>query len=670
MSQSNRFDTVKLVRIGVARGPFLAVGAFESNLRVAIEQATMMRDQKCCIGVFPELVFSGYLGEELFHYQDFLAQSFSCLMRFADATAVGARDTLFFVGVAVEYMGAVYNCAAAVCNGSVLAIIPKEHTPNYNVFHERRIFSLGKPGMRGTIEASMGRGSIPLGDYIVETPFGRVSVDVCEDIWTPDGPLLRRSLAGAVIHCNISSSPFRIGALETRRQMLATRSADNQAIVVYANRLGSHDGLIFSGDVFVHQNGACLREGQRWAQSVEIQDVDVSRTLMRRRADTTWRLRQEEYLERRAEEVGIVTSHHFFPPNDPSYRYPVPANGRFFLPADSRPRSPLEELFEELEMALMWSLSYFTHSGAFKRIGIALSGGRDSVLSLIIAWRYAKVLLGLDDAGVKEIICCISMPTRFNSDTTKNLAQRAAEELGVTFWEIPIEEEVEMKLGMAMQMLGGGMELDGLVKQNSIARIRADRMMVWSGMYQGMVLNNGNMSEKATGYGTLLGDWSVGAFGLLSNLPKTLIEAFLEYLGNKYGLGFMSDLLATMASAELEEGQTDEGNLMPFAILDSFLYLFALEKMSPADMYLVARSMWTDEQLSEMAPGYEPGMLKVWAKRFINLFSRSIYKWVVAPLGAHVGTLDLDRERAFHIPVVQSAEWLAKSLRTIDNCPD
>ena len=52
-----------------------------------------------------------------------------------------------------------------------------------------------------------------------------------------------------------------------------------------------------------------------------------------------------------------------------------------------------------------------------------------------------------------------------------------------------------------------------------------------------------------------------------------------------------------------------------------------------------------------------PGQLADWAKRFTTLFSQSIYKWVQSPLSLHVGSLDLDRERALQMPVVQKNEW-------------
>ena len=52
-----------------------------------------------------------------------------------------------------------------------------------------------------------------------------------------------------------------------------------------------------------------------------------------------------------------------------------------------------------------------------------------------------------------------------------------------------------------------------------------------------------------------------------------------------------------------------------------------------------------------------PERLVGWAREFAELFTRSIYKWVQAPLSLHVGSLDLDRERALQLPVVQRLEW-------------
>ena len=87
---------------------------------------------------------------------------------------------------------------------------------------------------------------------------------------------------------------------------------------------------------------------------------------------------------------------------------------------------------------------------------------------------------------------------------------------------------------------------------------------------------------------------------------------------------------------------------MPFSVLDACLYLFAGEKLA-ADEVAAA--------LPSLFPDIDPEQLARWAEKFARLFTRSIFKWVQAPLVIHVGSLDLDRERALQLPVVQRTEW-------------
>ena len=87
---------------------------------------------------------------------------------------------------------------------------------------------------------------------------------------------------------------------------------------------------------------------------------------------------------------------------------------------------------------------------------------------------------------------------------------------------------------------------------------------------------------------------------------------------------------------------------MPFPVLDACLHLYAGEKMSSPDM---------GAALTSLFPNYPAEQLTKWAERFTRLFSQSIYKWVQSPLSLHVGSLDLDRERALQMPVVQKNEW-------------
>src|SRR5262249_20402228 len=156
-----------------------------------------------------------------------------------------------------------------------------------NVFYEGRTFSPGRPGW---YDPSLGE---PFGDLVFHLDFGTLALEVCEDIWSPDGPMRRRCQAGAELVVNISASPFRVGVVQTRREMICTRAADNQATVVYANLVGANDGLVFDGGGFVAQNGRLLHEAPRFREGVSAATVDLDRTARLRLENTTWRTDQE-----------------------------------------------------------------------------------------------------------------------------------------------------------------------------------------------------------------------------------------------------------------------------------------------------------------------------------------------------------------------------------------
>jgi NAD+ synthase (glutamine-hydrolysing) len=351
----------------------------------------------------------------------------------------------------------------------------------------------------------------------------------------------------------------------------------------------------------------------------------------------------------------------------------VPAGKSFFVPAPALAVSPEVAWYEDLVAAMKTGLAgYFEKTGAFDRLGIALSGGKDSALTLLVAWLYARDrFAGLPEKErakkTKDFIHCFSMPTRFNSEVTKSISRNLARELGVSFKEVSIEEAFSREVAAAEAMLEEGESLTPLARQNIQARIRGSRMWNWANSARAMWLQTGNMSEKAVGYTTIGGDL-MGAYSLLGNLPKTIVVRVLDHLREKHGIEALDELMKTRASAELQEDQEDERDLMPFPVLDACFALFAGEKLMPKELYLAIRAMWTDAELRKMRTDYRPGMLKDWVKRFCRLFVGSIFKWVQAPQAVHLGALDLDRERALQLPVVQSPEWL--EIDSIDELPD
>ncbi|MBM4376019.1 MAG: NAD(+) synthase [Deltaproteobacteria bacterium] len=649
---------MRLVKLAVA-SINSTVGAVRSNVDRALAIARDMAAEDVTLAVFPEQVISGYATEDLVQWRGFVASQRVELERFASETADLA--TAFALGLTVGHGGDLYNAAALVHRGELLLFTAKEKLPTYNIFYEARTFSAGVPHL------ALDAGGVPLADAVVAFDFGTVALEICEDIWSPDGPMRRRCYSGAEIVLNLSASPFRAGVVSTRREMIATRAADNQCTIAYANLVGGNDGLVFDGGGFINQNGRPVLEAARFREGWAAAVVDLDRTQRCRREASTWRTDAERF--RAHEEVVPTLSATGATANRTGLRYPLPLGysapkgvggavdtgdyPSFFLPPRGETTlSPRDALLDDFFEALALGVAdYFRKTGAFDKLGIALSGGRDSCLCMLVAYRAIQVLhpdLEGDAlrARVREMLHTFFMPSRYSSDGTRKASERLADDVGATFAIVPIEEAFESERAVTAAMLRDE-PLTPITEQNIQARLRGARMWNWANTSRALFLQTGNMSEKSVGYTTVGGDLE-GCFSVIANLPKTVVVAMLERLHRRYGFEGIAAVLATMAGPELASAQSGEAELMPFSVLDACLYLYAGEKLS-------------EDEVAEALPALFPDLpreaLAAWTRKFATLFTRSIFKWVQAPLAIHVGSLDLDRERALQLPVVQRTEW-------------
>ncbi len=552
---------MRLVRIALANVNS-TVGACRSNVdravalvRAAVTAPAAMpgsTPEVPTIVALPEQLIGGYPPEDLVQWRAFVDAQRVELSRFAKETApLGCACA---VGLVVARGANLYNVATLVHAGRVWGFVPKEKLPLYNVFYEARTLARGSAGLYDTLAG------VPFGDLVFELDFGTVALEVCEDAWSPDGPMRRRSYAGAEIVVNLSASPFRLGIAETRREMIATRAADCQATVAYVNAVGANDGLVFDGGGFVAQNGRLLLSSARFREGVEAVTVDLDRTRRLRTENTTWRDDQEAFaaLAPKVTRVKVDAPTR----GREGLVYPAPPNKNFFLPQIEAPRSARDAFCEDLLDALALGLGdYFEKTGSFKTIGVALSGGRDSLLVLAIArrWidrRWADRSEEERRVKARETLRGFYMPTRFSSPETRAAAEQTARDLDAPIVVLSIEDAFERELVAVEKMLQPGETLTAMARQNVQARIRAERMWTWANAAHGLFLQTSNMSEKAVGYVTIGGDGE-GALSVIANVPKTVVNYVIDWLYERTRWEGIRLTLLKPATAELAENQED-----------------------------------------------------------------------------------------------------------------
>lgn len=638
---------MRLVKIGIANID-TKVKAFDANANKVIRVIEQASKDGYTVVAFPEQTFFGYSPEDLVEWTHLVQLQIESLVKVVKATSTSS--TVFVVGATVPYNSNLYNCAIVIQAGKILGIVPKQELPNYNVFYEQRNFTPGKTGYYGEFDIGT---TIPFGDIVFDFDFGKLAVEICEDIWSPTGPMSRRTKAGAELVVNISASPYRIGVLNTRREMISTRSGDNLAAVVYANLVGANDGLVFDGGGFIANCGRLVYEAPRFIEQLSGYVIDLDVCRRKRIENTTWRTDAENYRQALKSIKGI------FDTPRTGLKYPIPANQSFFLPTVKK----VEPTFsDEVLDAIAWGIGgYFEKCGSFKHIGIALSGGRDSLFALMCAnrWvnlRFAHLTQQARNDISRQLIHTFYMPTKFSSEDTKKAAAVAAEQYCSTHTVSSIQEEFELQLIKHVEMIPGGGELDRTTRQNIQARIRAARMWTWANNCHGMYIQTGNMTEKVMGYFTMGGD-SEGALAVISNLPKTVINYILSDIHAQENTkdSAIGLTLAKPASAELDTNQEDEQDMIPypkkynkpkdaFRILDSCMYLIIGEKMGISE---------AADVLVQMFPEHDSDYLRFAVKHFAKMFGRNIFKWKQSPTSLHLGNLDLDHSRALQIPVIQ-----------------
>lgn len=637
---------MRLVRIGVA-SISVKVGDFAGNLdrlRAVVEEA-----QSRCVDllVTPELGISGYSLEDRVWWPDIARRSGDRLRELA----AHCSGIAVFVGLPVRMDSLVYNAAALIHDENICGLILKRFLPTYSIFYEGRNWSAWAGGVTEI-------DGLPAGDLVFNLPFGMVSAEICEDLWAAETPAYARVLAGAEIICNGSASPFVPRKNEQRRRLVLGAAGRLACVYAYANLLGCDNSrLVFDGGGLIATPEGIIAEGpilatSYWTLASGIVDLD---DVVRARAEnSTWRQtfpQGKDETKVRVVDVGRKPGAKPCTPPD-SYdlkEYAAQLPRSFFVPEPTAPRNEAEMYLDELFDALVLGLrDYFEKVGVFERFLVAVSGGRDSALCLLLAVQAAKALdEGRNAEKYAERVWTVYLPNEpLSSTATHDAAEMAAKELGVPFRVVSISEEAGIALKKAGELMSGEEKVTPLARQNLQARIRGNMMLNWANSAHGLLLVTSNLSEAAVGYTTTGGD-NQGGYSPIANVPKTLITRLLQRAAERFGLRWAEKILAIPPSAELAPGQEDEADLMPYVLLDDLLYLFARRRMSLTDCWRVLVYRHKD---------YDPEQLRVWTATFGKLFACSQWKREQLPVAMKVLELDLDPKTGFRFPVTQSIQ--------------
>ncbi len=637
---------MRLVRIGVA-AVSVKVGDFAENgrrIKAAIEEA---RRQGVHLLVTPELVISGYsLGDRVW-WPGIAERSWETLEELASA----AKGISVFVGLPVSLDSLMYNATALIHDCAIQGLIFKQFLPSHNIFYEGCNWTAWHEGVTEL-------GGVPAGDLLFRLPFGVVSAEICEDLWFTNSPARDRVFAGAEIICNGNASPFTPLKNNQRRRLVRFAAKHMGCVYAYSNLLGCDSSrLVFDGGGFVATPDRIVAEGPLLAKTpwtVATGDVDLDDVARTRAENSTRREEAAHGQSRNGKTIVDISGGGYRALSVLEYAGSLPEN--LFSPDTQAQQTGLSNpFFDELFDALVLGLrDYFEKVGVFERFLVALSGGRDSALCLLLAVNAAKSLnAGKPKSTPGEHVSTVYLPNKpYSSDETETASRKLAEELGVPYQVVSITEEAEIALGKVAELVGDEKNVTPKTRENLQARVRGSMMLNWANCVNGLLLVTSNLSEAAVGYTTTGGD-NQGGYSPIANIPKTIVSRLLEYIGRRDGIKALDAILAIPPSAELAPDQKDEVDLMPYVLLDDLLYMFAKRHMTLADCWRLLCKRHTD---------YDPEQLRAWTADFGKRFASNQWKRDQHPVTLKVMDLDLDPKSGFRFPVTQSIQYELDAL--------
>ena len=618
------------------------------NLIAAISAARTAGASILCL---PELAVTGYGCEDAFLSPGVGERAMEELQNLLPET----EGMIVAVGLPVWHRSKVYDCAAVLANGELVGFAAKQYLAGDGLHYEPRWFKPWPNDVADVIQ--IGSVRVPIGDLIFEFDGVRIGFEICEDAWVATRPGSDLSRRGVDMILSPSASHFAFGKQRIRERFVLEGSRAFGVTYVYTNLVGNESGrVIFDGGAIIASGGKRLATGSRLGfKDVEVVTavVDVEHT----------RMLQARTVSHRP----IVGD-----------RSELVARRDFTFP-EAKPQAHLEEeeprvLSKEEEFTRAECLGLFDYLRKSYANGfvVSLSGGADSAAVATLC--ALMVHIGLEELGlngflaklghirfqepfdqkraIKQLLTCVYQATENSSETTETAAREVARALGADFhrWQIDTlvtgyREMVEESISRSLTWKN-----DDLALQNIQARVRAPGVWMMANLRNALLLATSNRSEAAVGYATMDGD-TCGGLSPIGGIDKAFLREWLVWMERSGAPGIPAiptlELINVQApTAELrplDSGQTDEGDLMPYPLLDAIERYAIRDKKLDDELLLIVQ---------EQFPQYAPDQIRGWVDRFFKLWRRNQWKRERYAPSFHLDDESLDPKTWCRYPIL------------------
>ena len=586
-----------------------------NNTQNSIQAIEAAKKEKVDILCLPELCITGYGCEDLFLSEWLYEKTWEQLLEIVPH----CKNITVAIGLPVRIEGKAYSAVCLIHDGTILGITCKQHLANDGVHYEPRWFTPWIPGR--VVPIKRGDLTIQAGDIIYPVHGIRLGFEICEDGWRkeerPGYSLCKR---GIDLILNPSASHFAMGKSLYREEHIileATRTFN--CVYIFANLLGNEAGrMVYDGDLVIAQQGRILAQGKR-----------------------------------------LTFARHQLMTCDVDFKDPSKSQAPQLL--DIKDRN------EELIAAIALGLYDYLRKSKAKGFVLSLSGGADSGMCAVLVaemvkragkalgWKNFCETLQLDPVTpdtdwkkvVGQLLTCAYQGTQNSSPETLRAAQELSASLGAIFHHWTIDEEVSSYVTKIEHVLQRKLtwDRDDISLQNIQARARSPIIWLLANIKNSILLTTSNRSEGDVGYATMDGDTS-GSLAPIAGLSKPFILQWLRWAEATLGHTGLHRINSLQPTAELrppDRHQTDEGDLMPYTILEEIEKLAILERRPPREVYEIMKTRHA-----------EPEQLKAYIRKFFRLWSANQWKRERLAPSFHLDDLNVDPRTWCRFPILSA----------------